>query len=381
MMTLSTSAPNVELRLAPELEGRLTGFIQALVHQEAARVLVAPYESAPGFWFGGGNLVCDANGSFWLVGRYRNAGDSRTGTVAGTRGLELALFKSTDGGASFCKAASWSKQDLSYPSRPVVSIEGSSLLVRNGRAELYVSTEKDEPYPDEVASYQKPGTGIWSIDVFTGDSPESLDVSTLAPVLREVPEPGYLHVKDPVVYDGANGDTTLIFCDHPFTWSSMNSGYATRPAGQSTFELKTWEMIGRGPAWDVAGTRITSRLRMPARGAFADLPPVSVFFYDGMECYREHDQSSAGVRRPRGHSCEELAGALYGVDTEFPRLARLSRTLPLFVSPYGTGCCRYIETLVTEDGIHAIWQQSQPDGSQPLVGHFLSHESIEELLT
>ena len=381
MTTLSTYAPNVEMRLSPEFEKRLTGFLQALVDQEAARVLVSPYGNAPGFWFGGGNLVRDDAGTFWLVGRYRNSGDSRTGTGAGTRGLELALFKSTDDGATYSKVASWSKQDLSYPNRPIVSIEGSSLLLRDGHVELFVSTEKGESYPTEVEGFQKPGTGVWSIDVFVGDSPESLDVATVKPVLSDVPEPGCLHVKDPVAYENADGDTTLILCDHPFTWSSMNSGYATRPSGQSTFELKAWEMIGRGPAWDVAGTRITSRLPIPVLGAFANLPSMSVYFYDGMECYRQHDQNATGVHRPRGHSCEELAGALYGVDAEFPRMTRLSRILPLFVSPHGTGCCRYIETLVTEDGIHAIWQQSQPDGSQPLVTHFLSRKTIEELLT
>ncbi len=61
-------------------------------------------------------------------------------------------------------------------------------------------------------------------------------------------------------------------------------------------------------------------------------------------------------------------------------MTRLSRLLPLFVSPHGTGCSRYIETLATSDGIHAIWQQSQPDGSQPLVANFLPRARIEELL-
>ena len=49
-----------------------------------------------GFWFGGGNMVQDHDGTLWLVGRYRNHGDSRTGLGAGERGLELALFRSDD---------------------------------------------------------------------------------------------------------------------------------------------------------------------------------------------------------------------------------------------------------------------------------------------
>ena len=48
--------------------------------------------------------------------------------------------------------------------------------------------------------------------------------------------------------------------------------------------------------------------------------------------------------------------------------------------PHGTGCSRYVATVVTEDGIFANWQQSQPDLSQPLVGHFLSMEKVTEIL-
>ena len=369
-----------DIRLAPALEQKLVRFLQALVNQDAARVIVPAYAPAAGFWFGGGNLAQDHAGTIWIVGRYRNVGDSRMGTAAGTRGLELALYKSTDGGATYTKVRSWSKNDLSYPGRAVLSIEGSSLLIRDGRTELYVSTEKTEPYPEHVRAYQKPGTGIWSIDMFRGESPESLDVATLAPVLSDTPKPGFLHVKDPVVYDDAAGATTLLLCDHPYIWSSMNTGYATRADGKESFTLQSWQMVDRGPAWDVAGTRITSRLPVPGLGAFEGLPPMSIYLYDGMECYREHEQNRAGVSRPRGYSCEELAGALYGPDVAFPRLERLSRLEPLFVSPHGTGCCRYIETLTTEHGIHAIWQQSQPDGSQPLVAHYLASKEVRTLL-
>lgn len=342
--------------------------------------MVSPCENKPGFWFGGGNMVQDKAGTLWVVGRYRNAGDSRTGLSAGTRGFELALFKSTDGGQTYEKVSRWSKQDLSYPDQAVISIEGASLLLREGQAELYVSTEKEGTYPEEVDSFRKPGTGVWSVDVFSGDTPEALDVSTLRPAITERPEPGYLHVKDPVVYEDHNGATLLLFCNHPFTWTSVNTGFAVRPAGQAEFAVRSWEMVNRGTSWDVGGTRITSRLPIPALGAFQDIPAMSVYFYDSLECYREHEQSATGVQRPRGHSCEEIAGALYGVDDAFPSMTRLSRLRPLFVSPHGTGCSRYIETRTTDEGIHAIWQQSQPDASQPLVAHFLPWGRVEKLL-
>ncbi|MCB0188538.1 MAG: hypothetical protein KDE31_29910, partial [Caldilineaceae bacterium] len=65
---------------------RLIHLGQALVNQEQATMIVAPQANAEGYWFGGGNLVEAANGDFYLVGRYRNAGDSRLGLGAGERG-------------------------------------------------------------------------------------------------------------------------------------------------------------------------------------------------------------------------------------------------------------------------------------------------------
>ena len=81
----------------------LLNLLNALIDQDAARILVPPYAAEPGFWFGGGNVVQDADGIIWLSGRYRNYGDSRTGLEAGQRGLECAIFRSDDGGHSFHK--------------------------------------------------------------------------------------------------------------------------------------------------------------------------------------------------------------------------------------------------------------------------------------
>jgi len=362
-------------------EQRLLALLEALIDQKACQVLVEPYDRSSGYWFGGGNITRDKDGALLIAGRYRNFGDSRTGVGAGTRGLELALFVSSDQGRSFTKTRHWSKADLSYPGNEVVSIEGVALHhTLDGRCELFVSSEKDRPYPGEVASFQKPGTGVWTIDLIHGESVADLDEATIAPVLRETPEPGYLHVKDPSVFDAANGDTVLLFCDHPFMWCSVNSGYAVRPKGAKEFKLASWEMVSRGPAWDLAGNRITNRMPVPRIGPFADLAPLSVFFYDGLECYRPLDENSTAVQRPRGYSCEEIGGAFHGFDDDFPYMTRLSKLLPLFTSPYGTGCSRYVDTLVDDSGVFAIWQQAQEDGSQPLVGHFLSMQDIKDIL-
>jgi hypothetical protein len=357
-------------------------FAEALVDQRRARALIEPNRCASGFWFGGGNVVAAPDGALWLCGRYRNAGDSRLGLEAGERGLACALFVSRDGGRSFAKVHQWSKADLSRPAAQVVSIEGTALFRRpDGIWEFYVSSEKAWEYPQGLESYRKPGCGVWSIDAMTGAAPDALAAGTLGPVLRETTDAAYWHVKDPVVYGLPDGGTHLLYCSHPYCWSSANTGLAAREAGAEGFRLVTRQLVPRGPAWDVAGTRVTCRLPVPRLGRFAEAPPMSILFYDGLECVRQHDQSQRGVQRPRGHSCEELGGALAGLDEEWPRCERLSYLAPLFVSPQGTGCSRYVDVVDTGDGLLATWQQSQEDLSQPLVGNLLPMADVRALLS
>jgi hypothetical protein len=361
---------------------RIERLLSELVNQHKARVVVPPYRNALGFWFGGGSLAQATDGTIWLSGRYRNYGDSRTGLKAGERGLECALFCSDDGGEHFAKTCSWSKQDLSCEGREVLSIEGTALHARpDGTWELFISSEKALSYPEPLASYQKPGTGIWTIDRMTGAGPAEMDPSTLAPALENLGRPEYLHVKDPVVFDDSDGNTQMIFCSHPFCWSSSNSGLAVRPSGEEGFAVQSWEIVSRGATWDVAATRITDRMPIPAVGCLARQPSCAVYFYDGAECLRSHDENPLAHKRPRGFSCEELGGAFWGEDALFPQMERLSRLAPLFVSPWGTGCSRYVASLVTDVGILVAWQQSQPDGSQPLVGHWLPLCDVERILS
>jgi hypothetical protein len=368
-------------KLTPQQETCLNRLLAELINQQAARILVPPHRAAPGFWFGGGNLVQDREGAIWLTGRYRNFGDSRTGLQAGERGLECAILRSDDGGRTFAQVHSWSKADISYPDRKVLSIEGTALHQRpDGSWELFVSSEKERPYPSSLAGYQKPGTGVWSIDRMTGATIEQLDPATLSPALENYDRPEYLHLKDPVIFDDARGNTVMIFCSHPYNWSSSNTGLALRRPGEDQFGLQAWEIVSRGATWDVAATRVTNRMPIPRLGLFAGQPPCSLYFYDGAECLRPHEENVRAHKRPRGYSCEELGGAFFGWDEAFPELERLSRLSPSFISPWGTGCSRYVDTLVTEAGILAVWQQSQADQSQPLVGHFLPQAEVEHIL-
>ncbi len=359
----------------------LKHLLSELINQRQARVLVRPYRDALGYWFGGGSLAQDAEGTIWLSGRYRNYGDSRTGLQAGQRGLECAILCSADGGQAFEKVRSWSKEDLSRNGQAVLSIEGTALhRLADGTWELFVSSEKALSYPEPVKHYQKPGTGVWTIDRLVGASVGELDAATMVSVLSGDSHPEYLHMKDPVVFADAAGNTQMLFCSHPYNWTCSNTGLAVRMAGQDRFRVQSWEVVSRGPTWDVAATRITDRMPVPPLGLFSGLPVCAVYFYDGAECLRPHEENPLAPKRARGYSCEEIGGAFWGWDECFPVMERLSRLEPLFVSPWGTGCSRYVHTLVMESGILATWQQSQVDGSQPLVGRWLPMDEVERIL-
>ena len=99
--------------LPENLERKLTRLGSTLIDAKRANPIIEPSQDDDGFWFGGGNAVRDPHdGSLLLIGRYRDAGDSRTGLTQGTRGRELAIFRSLDNGRSFEKINSWDKSDL-----------------------------------------------------------------------------------------------------------------------------------------------------------------------------------------------------------------------------------------------------------------------------
>jgi hypothetical protein len=208
-----------------------------------------------------------------------------------------------------------------------------------------------------------------------------LKLDSIEPILNAWDTPGYLHVKDPVVFNDAQGNTNMIFCTHPFSWASGNTGLATRSGDQGRFKLQNWEFVGRGPCWDVAATRVTNCMKIPALGCFAQSPSYSIYFYDGAECMNPLVENDRAHKRPRGSSCEELGGAMIGLDEDFPTIERLSLLEPLFTSPWGTRCSRYVDSLTTQSGIYASWQQAQKDGSQPWVGHFIPMEKVESILS
>ncbi|MBG31152.1 MAG: hypothetical protein CMI31_14315 [Opitutae bacterium] len=368
-----------------ELPDKLLQLGLALIDQEAARIIIPALGEGGGHWFGGGNLQEEASGEILLCGRYRNPGDSRTGIDLGDRGLEFAIFRGQGLGASFEKIQAFTKEDLSFEDEPVVSIEGGCLLPgTEGQGwELFVSTEKKITYPKPLLSFQKLGTGVWSIDRLSCEEadPASLKAATLSPVLSSS-EGGTLHLKDPVVFHSAEGATQLLFCSHPFSWASSNTGLATRSPRGGSFVIQTSNVLSRGSSWDVACVRVTERLALPKVGALADLPSVSLYFYDGAECLRPLEENPNASTRPRGYSCEELGGLAWGFDDEFPKIRRISTDFPCFLSPHASGCSRYASAIFLQDGsLIAAWQQASPDGAQPLVGNSLSAMEVARILS
>jgi len=365
-----------------KLAERLSEIALQLIDQDAACVVVPPQRPSSGFWFGGGNLIQDRGGTLWLIGRYRNQGDSRTGLGAGERGLELTLFRSDDQAASFEVVHRWSKADLDIGDRKVLSIEGSALFLDPRRSshsvQLFVSTEKDGiGYPDPLQSYLKPGTGVWTIDRIAADSLETLSTAKPETVLASS-DPRFMHVKDPFI-GSHQGQPCLMFCTHPFCWTSSNTGFVPLSEKEVSMEDAVLDFFPRGFTWDVAMSRGTAVVPLPKVGEFCDRD-LKLLFYDGGECVRNLDEHQSAVSRPRGYSCEELGGLACYHDDDLQSVQRLSILSPLFVSPHGTGCSRYVDVLVTDSHYIATWQQSQPDGSQPLVMNQLPVSTIERIL-
>jgi hypothetical protein len=360
---------------------KLKRLAQRLINQKQARILIPPNKAASGFWFGGGNLAQDEQGQMYLVGRYRNFGDSRTGLEAGTRGLELAIFKVSPPEMTAEKIFSLSKADLSVGGSQVLSIEGAALQFHQNGVQLYISSEKaNVHYPPEVQEFQKPGTGVWTIDLVEGATIEELSPQNLKPFLQ-CKDPRYLHVKDPFLNEADSGDQIVLFCSHPYNWSSSNTGYTIKRKNEDHYDPPVYDFFPRGTTWDVAMSRATSAVPLPATGSFAQGPSVTLLFYDGGECVRQLEEHGQAVIRPRGYSCEEIGGLAYFLDNDLHHITRLSSLFPLFTSPWGTGSSRYVDVLAAADGFYATWEQSQKDRSQALVTNFVSREEITEILT
>lgn len=350
---------------------RIRAFAHTLVDPAHARIAIPPERAGKGYWFGGGNMAVGPYGLLYLTGRYRNAGDSRTGLDLGDRGKELAVFRSADHGNSWTKVLAFDKQAVAPAGVETLSIEGSAIRFTGTGVELYVSSEKRVPYPERVAAYEKPGTGVWSIERLVAPTIDGLRRASPRTIIASS-DPATLQIKDPFLFDRADGACMLFFCHHSFNWSSSGTGFVTLGADGNPAGSPVFDCYPRGPAWDVAITRGTCVLPLPLTIAPAG---TGLVFYDGGECLRNLDEHAKAKKRPRGYSCEELGGLGYYVDDDPGTFIRISDIFPEFVSPTGTGSLRYVDVLTTPDAFLATWQQSQPDGSQALMMHTVARQA------
>lgn len=398
--------------------GRLRHLAHTLIDPAKAVVAIPPESPRKGYWFGGGNTLLGPDGKLYLCGRYRSAGDSRTGLDLGDRGRELAIFSADPAGLlsptgkagatagtglHWTKILSLDKSEVAPDGYKVLSIEGAALRFGPDGVELYISSEKERPYPQPVTDFRKPGTGIWTIERMVAPNLEELRTAKPETVVSSS-NPVTLQIKDPWLADGPDGTLFLFFCHHSFNWSSSGTGCVTLTPDGRAAGVPLFDCWPRGPAWDVAITRGTSVMPLPftlpaaglaggfagglsmapSSGAAGTLAPASMItglaFYDGGECLRNLDEHARAVKRPRGYSCEELGGLGCILDGD-PRLfVRLSDSFAEFISPEGTGCLRYVDILASPNAYVATWQQSRSDGSQALMMNALSMEEAASIL-
>lgn len=87
VLPLAKAAATAHDTLPENLERKLTRLGSTLIDAKRANPIIEPSQDDDGFWFGGGNAVREPHdGSLLVIGRYRDAGDSRTGLTQGTRG-------------------------------------------------------------------------------------------------------------------------------------------------------------------------------------------------------------------------------------------------------------------------------------------------------
>jgi hypothetical protein len=72
------------------------------------------------------------------------------------------------------KVLSLDKTEVAPKGYKVLSIEGAALRFGLDGVELFISSEKERPYPEPVTDFRKPGTGIWTIERLAAPSLQAL---------------------------------------------------------------------------------------------------------------------------------------------------------------------------------------------------------------
>lgn len=289
-----------------------------LPRPSSAEVAVAAPVGEDGYWAGGPSAALADDGSIVLAYRLRRP-------VGKGRGYAIVVARSEDG-VEFEEIARVSADDFDTD-----SLERPTLVrLADSGWRLYLSLAT----PDSLH------WSIWAIDAA---NPAGFDPAYVQPVLDAGPSIAY---KDPVVRRNADGWEMWV-CRHdvgdPATADAMATDYARSSDGLD------WTIIGpvlepTADGWDRRGARVS---------AVVDLGDGDVAFFDGRSDYAENWEERTGVAVPGD------GGLLKRVD------ARLELT-----SDVGSGALRYLDAVVTDDGVRYYYEASSVDGSHALLTEY-----------
>lgn len=281
---------------------------------EKSQLVVAPPESAPGYWAGAPSAVVGDDG-IYLAYRLRRP-------VGAGRGYAVRVARSADG-VRFETLLTLTREQFASDSleRPA--------LVRgpDRRWRLYISSAT-------------PGTKHWRVELLQADHPARFDASRREMVLPGDAKTG---VKDPVIrWD--DGSWQLWASCHPLAdpgeADQMVSNYATSADGLEW----TWHgtaLAGRPGYWDSRGTRVA---------AISRSGDTIAAFYDG--------------RASAAENYEERTGIAIGTE---PSALTASGTHPAAQSPHAGGGLRYLDLLPLPDGrLRLYYELTRADGAHEL---------------
>jgi hypothetical protein len=282
---------------------------------ESAEVVVKAPAKGPGNWAGAPSALL-VDGVIWLAYRVRRPLDAG-------RGVSVVVARSEDG-LRFDAIAEIRRDDFG-----AASFERAALVRTadgpQARWRLYLSCAT-------------PRSKHWWIEAVEADRPELLAAGERWIVL---PGSATVAVKDPVI---VRGDATwhAWVCRHPLTESGqedrMTSAYLTSADGLSWTDHGT-VLCGTPGEWDARGARITTVL---------SLDPL-VVLYDGRATAGANWFEATG-------SAREVGGSLLG------------SSMPVSVSPEGTGALRYASAVPLPDGrTRFYFEAARADGSHDLM--------------
>jgi hypothetical protein len=281
---------------------------------EKSQLVVAPPESAPGYWAGAPSAVV-GDDAIYLAYRLRRP-------VGTGRGYAVNVARSADG-VRFETLLTLTREQFAADSleRPA--------LVRgpDRRWRLYVSCAT-------------PGTKHWRVELLEADHPSGFEAARRLVVLPGDAKTG---VKDPVIR-WTDGFWELWASCHPLAdpdeADQMVTNYATSADGLSW----TWHgtaLAGRPGCWDARGTRVASVSRSGSTIAA---------FYDG--------------RASAAENYEERTGIAIGTE---PSALAASGTGPAAQSSHAGGGLRYLDVLPLPDGRYRLYYElTRADGAHEL---------------